>query len=798
MSKTDKPEKPAPIYTKKNILSIITLTFGILFLLSLWTYSQSDAEIMNQVSSNNWAPENSMGKFGAYISHGMFFTFGAGAYVVAWVLIISAIRKLFVQKSYHFWEYCVAFFLVLLGSSMIFGTLPECYKNPVEGMFAGGCVGQFFCSPDPESIGFCYNIVNKTGCLILSSIIMSIGFITLWWYDWRGVRTLQLVKAMNDKFKEFTSIFARSESSEPKPKKEKPAKAAKKVKPAKEPKEKKQSSFFDNFKPKSDVPVANTSRDLSNFTRHEEPATPAPTPIQPTISNFEMPKATPKQDTSRFKPKPSPDGSYQLPPMSLLSANSNVKTTVNASEIERKKQLLQNTLESFRIDARVTEVTAGPRVTLFEIVPAPGVNVKKITGIEANLAMELKAHSLRILAPIPGKNSVGLEVPNEKAVAVDLRHLLENKAWQNSGMQIPLALGKDISGTPICLDLAKAPHLLIAGATGSGKSVCMNTIIASMLYRYTPEEMKMILVDPKVVEFKNYEILPHLVTPVVNDPQKVTLALHWAVKEMDRRYKILAQCGVKNLEAFNKRPKAANLMLDEDGKPIPDKMPFLVIIIDELADIMMTAKGDVETCLARIAQLGRASGIHAIVATQRPSVNVITGIIKANFPTRIAFKVTSAVDSRTILDSKGAEQLLGQGDMLFNPPGASQLLRIQGAYVPEEELESVVAFVGEQQAPEFDTNIIVDAEAVEESSGNIDMTPSPGFTDNDLNDAEEELLQKAVKVILEKDRATISFVQRSLRIGYNKAADIIQTLEDRGIVGPQIGSKPREILINRD
>ncbi len=778
------------IKSKLSAIAILILSLFILF--SLSSFDIIDYNVLNKgVADDAWLPANRFGILGVYTSIFLFSAFGGVSYFLGAILLICGLRHLFFKTNPYSMEYFFGVLLMTVGLSMLVGIWPTSLENPVVIAeipdLAGGVIGQRFSSPGPDHIGWIYKIANQSGCQLISAGVFLLGFIIIWINDWNRP-FIALVKLG------YAKITQERPEKEPKPvkvKKEKKEKV-KKVKSEPEPETIEGNGFFSALRGKKKT-VLHSGNDAEIPSQPELnvfESKPTPTPVP----EYNMP-ATRGQVN---KVRPAKGGKYTLPPMTLLSASGGEATGANPREIEQKKKILQQTLESFKIDAQVSNVTAGPRVTLFEIVTAPGVNLRKITSLSANIAMDLKAHSLRILAPIPGKSSVGIEVPNEKAVPVGLRSLLESGSWQKGGSQIPLALGRDISGDPICLDLAKAPHLLIAGATGSGKSVCMNTIIASMLYRFNPDQLQLILVDPKVVEFKNYETLPHLVTPVVNDPKKVTMALHWAVKEMERRYKILAQSGVKNLEAFNNRPKSKQLQLDEEGNPIPDKMPFLVVIIDELADIMMTAKGDVETCLARIAQLGRASGIHAIVATQRPSVNVITGIIKANFPTRIAFKVTSAVDSRTILDQKGADQLLGQGDMLFNPPGASQLQRIQGAYVPESELESVVEYVSAQMEPQFNESIFLGAEDGPESSGDFDMTPSPGFGDSDLSAADEDLLKQAVEVIVRDGRATTSYIQRSLRIGYNRAATIIEELEKRGIIGPQIGSAPREILINTE
>ncbi|MCM8532364.1 MAG: DNA translocase FtsK, partial [Lentisphaeraceae bacterium] len=466
--------------------------------------------------------------------------------------------------------------------------------------------------------------------------------------------------------------------------------------------------------------------------------------------------------------------------------------TVDENEINRKREILQETLDSFRIKALTGNATAGPRVTLFEIIPEKGVKVEKIANLNNNIAMELQAEKVRILAPIPGRRSVGIEVPNDESSPVCYRTLLESKEFKNSKATLPIILGKDISGKPIIMDLAKAPHLLIAGATGAGKSVFMNTLILSLLFKFEPDELQMIMVDPKFVELTGYNTIPHLICPVITDPQRVPSALRWAVFEMDCRYQILATVGVKNLEAFNNRTKKPDEPgFDENGNKIPDKLPTTIIIIDELADLMMMAKKDVETSIARIAQKARAVGIHLVIATQRPSVDVVTGIIKANFPTRIAFKVSSNVDSKTILDRKGAEELLGMGDMLFMPPGSSNIIRIQGAWVKDEDIEHVVNHCAKQQ----DQNFIDIFKNDEEDSDQ----PAQGelFNSDEYSSGDEDLIEKAIEVIRRDRRASTSHIQRRLRIGYNRAATIMEALEERCIVGPQVGSAKREIYLDR-
>lgn len=478
---------------------------------------------------------------------------------------------------------------------------------------------------------------------------------------------------------------------------------------------------------------------------------------------------------------------YQLPAPALLDTVAS-NSEIAAEVIIEQQNKLQDTLDAFSIDAQVIGYVVGPRVTLFQVEPASGVKVETITAISNNIAMSLCAVSLRILAPVPGRNFVGIEVPNPEASIVSIRSQLTAEAWTDYEGGIPLVLGKNINGDDMVLDLNKAPHLLIAGATGSGKSVCLNAMLLSMLYRFSPEELRLVLVDPKVVEFTPFKELPHLVTPVISDTSQVCGVLDWTIREMEQRYQILAKAGVRNIASYNSRTIEPTT---EDEEPLPARLPWLVVVIDELADIMMTARADVEVQLARIAQLSRAVGIHTIIATQRPSVNVITGIIKANFPTRIAFQVTSQVDSRTILDSKGAESLLGRGDMLFSPPGASGMMRIQAPLVSDPEIERITEFISEQAQPKFDPTAVAHLERKSQEAQAADLPTAPGA---DLSAEDEALIERAIEVILRDQRASTSYVQRSLRIGYNRAAFIMDVLEDRGIVGPQIGASPREIF----
>jgi S-DNA-T family DNA segregation ATPase FtsK/SpoIIIE len=422
----------------------------------------------------------------------------------------------------------------------------------------------------------------------------------------------------------------------------------------------------------------------------------------------------------------------------------------------------------------------------------------------------MRAQSVRILAPIPGKAAVGVEVPNQHPTPVGMRELLESEDWAGAKAEIPIALGKDVSGAPLISDLAKMPHLLIAGATGSGKSVCINSIVASILYSKSPKDLRLIMVDPKVVELKIFNSLPHMLIPVVTEPKKVPAALKWLLGEMEQRYQLFAKVNVRNIVGFNTRKKAGKPDLPpppdpqatltgvdpllDDGLEVPERLPYIVAIIDELADLMMVAPAEIETSIARLAQLARAAGIHLIIATQRPSVNVITGVIKANLPSRIAFQVASQVDSRTILDTKGADTLIGRGDMLFSPPGSSRLVRSQGAFVSDEEVMAMVEFLKKNGPPQYAQSVQAQIDRAAREDAEED---GEGEGDSDLGD-DEELYNQALDVLKSTKRASTSMIQRRLRIGYNRAARIMDLMEEKGIVGPENGSSPREILVDLD
>ncbi|HHX68146.1 MAG TPA: DNA translocase FtsK [Gallicola sp.] len=464
---------------------------------------------------------------------------------------------------------------------------------------------------------------------------------------------------------------------------------------------------------------------------------------------------------------------YKFPPLELLK-NPHLSKGDSKDEVLNKARKIENTLSSFGIDASVVEINKGPTVTCYELEPAPGVKVSKIVNLSDDLAMTLASSDIRIEAPIPGKSVVGIEVPNINKEDVYFKEIINSKEFAQINSLMPIALGKSISGKAIVTSIDKMPHLLIAGATGSGKSVCINTIIMSIIFKAKPDDVKMILIDPKVVELSIYNGIPHLAIPVVTNAKKANFALNWAVTEMERRYKIFSENYVRDIKSYNEKNSDNSL----------EKLPYIVIIIDELSDLMMVAAGEVEDSIARLAQMARACGIHLIVATQRPSVDVITGTIKANIPSRISFAVSSQIDSRTILDTSGAEKLLGKGDMLFFPSNVSKPVRIQGAFISDGEVERIVNYLKNQNITDYNKEIIEDIDKKQEASENIQST--------------DELFKDAVKIILEENSASISLLQRKMKIGYARAGRLIDEMEEMGIVSGYEGSKPRKILVGKD
>ena len=537
------------------------------------------------------------------------------------------------------------------------------------------------------------------------------------------------------------------------------------------------------------------------------PATQSPVSAKAVPLKIVMGETTKK---ARAPALPKTKGNYQFPELDLLDKAEEHPESATAEDHVETAENLVRTLKDFGVEVTMGEVHTGPVITRYEVFPAAGVRVERILSLDKNIALALKATAVRIIAPVPGKGCVGIEVPNRHAKPVRIREIIESEDWANSRAEIPIALGKDVSGKPLIADLTKMPHLLIAGATGAGKTVCINSIITSLLYHSSPEDLRFLMVDPKIVEMKVCNDLPHMLIPVVTEPKKVPGALKWLINEMDRRYQIFAKVGVRNIAGFNTHRKREAEKAASDARKIapsdddfyqipeavapdvevprdadleiPEKLPYIVAIIDELADLMMVAPADVESGIARLAQLARAAGIHLVIATQRPSVNVITGVIKANLPSRIAFQVASKVDSRTILDTGGADHLIGRGDMLFSPPGSSRLVRSQGAFISDDEINRIVEFLKQNGPPQFAEDV---QKQIEEPEG-----------EGDSAEEDDDLLPEAIDVLRSTKRASTSMLQRRLRVGYNRAARLMEIMERRGIVGPENGSSPREILVD--
>ena len=510
------------------------------------------------------------------------------------------------------------------------------------------------------------------------------------------------------------------------------------------------------------------------------------------LTGEEEPKK-PVQSTLPF-PQPLPEG-YRHPPLDLLDDPDPGQAVVDEEGLKESAEVLETKLKDFGVHGRVTEIHPGPIITLFEYEPASGIKVNRIVNLADDLALAMKALSIRIVAPIPGKSVVGIEVPNRKRQVVTLKEILADKAFQECRWKIPLALGKDIAGKPVTTDLARMPHLLMAGATGTGKSVNLHSLILSILFRFSPQEVKFLMIDPKMLELAGYHGVPHLLHPVITDSRRASDVLDWAVERMEQRYQLLSEKGVRNIESYNEKiekemaasgrseiEQFPEIDEEDDGDIVPErgKLPFIILVIDEMADLMIVAGRQIEESITRLAQMARAAGIHLLLATQRPSVDVLTGIIKANLPARISFQVSSRIDSRTILDNMGAEKLLGRGDMLFLPPGTSKLTRIHGPYVSEPEIERVVDYIKQHGRPQYEKIPF----------------KSKKTKDGEESFEHDEKYDEAVQIVAETRQASISMIQRKLRVGYNRAARMIERMEQEGVVGPQEGVKPREVLVN--
>lgn len=764
----------------RRLWGILCLLFGLFIGLSLWTYDWRDVGLLQWPP--NSPPCNWFGLVGAWSCFILFMLVGLAAYVVPVITIVFGLTLLLSPDDTPWPRVGWAALLVASGSVLL--DLNSRLFGPALGSLnmvdAGGLVGHLLTSR------FMVRLISPVGTGIIGwsflvvSVVMLIGLSAVHrggagvFAAMKSIAAGRRHDAGRRRDQQPLVLEEAEEAEDERDRKEREAKA-----------EERRKRLLSVDEPAPVPEPAPQPSPAPEPAPEPEPETAAPPAKKPRIPEPER-KPEPADDLLRR-----PAGPYDLPPLSLLDQIPATRASIGGADVETTSRILKETLAEFGIEADVTNAQVGPVVTSYELLPAPGVRVEKIQGLSNNLALSLKATSVRVQAPIPGKGVVGIEVPNSTANVVYLREILESEAWQSGKARLPLALGKDVSGRVIVGDLSEMPHLLIAGTTGSGKTVCMNSVLAGLLMSRTPEELRLMLVDPKIVEFAGYNHLPHLVVPVVTDPKKVALGLRWAITEMENRYKLFAKVGVRNIESYNRREKVTQgTLFDEpEAQPAedepPERIPYIIIVIDELADLMLVAQADIENCVARLAQLSRAVGIHMILATQRPSVNVITGTIKANFPARIAFQVAQKVDSRTILDTIGADTLLGRGDMLYMPPGSNKLLRAQGALSTDAEIKRIVEFIRKQSEPNY---------AVEIHSRMEKDTPGGSV---DLGD-EDELVGQSIEILRETHRASTSSLQRRLRIGYTRAARIMDILEERGIVGPPRGSDPREILIDLD
>ena len=792
-----------------EVLGLILLGAGTLLFLALVSYSPADVPswlFFSKQGAPEAVTENFIGPVGAVVAGFTYFLLGAAAYLLAVVLIGFGGAK-FLTADLGLKKRLGWMAAFILSGACLAGIQPwllQSWKEHFNILGPGGWIGL--------ALGktVLAGLLGVIGATILLTLFYLASLILM-----TGMHPVKFCQAVMVAVPEWFRV--RREAKLEKKRLEQEAAVEEAL--ANAPRSKRATPARTRRKTSME-----DEEDTEEDDTEEEEAIPAvPFPEPKIIDTGAAPVRKPPAPAPPKKKETGPLGAvpeihienYQMPPLDLLdSPDMSDRQTADPAELLAMQSSILDTLKQFGLEASAGDITRGPTVTRFEIYPARGVRVDRIANLEKDIARATRAEKINILAPIPGKDTVGIEIANSKKIKVVFRELLESDEWVNSKAKIPLALGKDVYGRTIIADLAQMPHLLIAGTTGSGKSVCVNAIIASMLYKFSPEELRFIMIDPKVVEMQHYGKLPHLAANVVTEPKKVLLALRYVIDEMERRYRIFAKCGLRNIHGFNARPLEKKP--DEDVSPestpadndaedegiedavleipppkkgeelvIPERLPFIVVIIDELADLMQTAPADVESAIARITQMARAAGIHMIVATQTPRADVVTGVIKANIPSRIAFQVASKLDSRVILDANGADKLLGQGDMLYLPPGTSTLVRAQGVLVTDEEIHRVVDYVGAQAEPTFDP-------------GFHEAMTSSGGGDDDVTEEDEELVARCLGIIKQEGKASTSMLQRRLRLGYTRAARVVDILEQRGIVGPKDGAKDREILVDLD
>jgi S-DNA-T family DNA segregation ATPase FtsK/SpoIIIE len=854
-----------------DVIGIALCLTGLLLLCALLSYDPRDLQV-NHTAANS-PLNNLIGIVGARVGLWLFWGFGLTAYMVPSLLMMYGLGYLVGFLSYlqQRWIWGAVLLLCCMGLLSMFekdlGYQTWVYQR-LEIISSGGLAGQFFYRHALVYIGKVGGCIVLAGLYLISLLYLTNFQLGQWCRDWWNIRfgnpavaaaaagemelerrarllekqARQLQDQLDKSGKASAAPVPSGLGADMRPVPEptvrdlsvpqsNPAAAQKKSKEKDSPKEPGPTEEGAVI-PGREIAAASTADILGKGASTETPvkenhkappeqeAAASPDSADPAAEDAASAHPAAKPKPAPRKPKPIAVAATPKIGNFLQMPDATLKPTETKEELMANARLMQQTLAQFDIEVSPGDITKGPTITRYELHPAPGVKLEKIVGLSNNIAAALKAERINILAPVPGKSSVGVEVPNAVKTKVMVRDLFESEEWRVTKARIPVALGKDVYGVPIIADLAEMPHLLIAGSTGSGKSVCINAIIASLLYRFPPDKLRFVMIDPKVVELQQYNPLPHLVVPVVTDPKKVILALRWVVNEMEKRYQIFARVGVRNIRSFNERPKNKPAPQTEPELPlaakrekvevssdgfaveldeeivvprdeeivIPDYLSYIVVIIDELADLMLVAPADVEMAIARITQMARAAGIHCIVATQRPSVDVITGVIKANIPARIAFQVAAKVDSRTILDAMGADKLLGKGDMLYLPPGSAKLIRIQGALITDGELEKVVAFIAKQGKPTYEVDI---HQQLQKAGDSFDEENSGCGED-------EELIQQCIEIIRSEQKASVSLMQRRLRLGYTRAARIMDELEARGIVGPNKGAEPRDILIDLD
>jgi DNA segregation ATPase FtsK/SpoIIIE, S-DNA-T family len=745
MAKRNKGSKFVLDEAKKNeIWAILFLVIATLILISLVSFDIND--ISFHTSTPNSRIRNFAGIVGAYIAWGILYTIGLSGYCIPIVILFWAAGRFMGARTQRFYVKLIGTLVLILATSALLSML--FYEDPTTRFQKGGIIGLI-------SSDILVKYFGKVGSFVIGLAFLLLSFL------------------LATEFLVFPFVLAL-------------------VRGAKELLCRLKGSF--KTLPKKERAGIVTPR-ISRYNPAQTAALPKPAqnnikttpPVKPAI----RPEIKEAAKIKIERPKPAPaakavvkkvvvTGDYKLPSLDLLDSPPPMEERKITEDLQMNSKILEETLADFDVEAKVVQVNQGPVITRYEIEPAPGVKVNRVTTLSDDIALAMKAQSIRIVAPIPGKGTIGVEVPNSASTLVYIKEILACPDFQNSESKLTMALGKDIAGTPIITDLGDMPHLLIAGATGSGKTVCVNTIVTSMLFQATPDELKFLMVDPKMVELAIFNDIPHLICPVVTEHKKVSVALDWVVGEMEDRYKLLAKAGARNIDLYNQKVEKKEVKKEEDEQEL-SRLPYIVVIIDELADLMAIAQREIENAIQRLAQLSRAVGIHIILATQRPSVDVITGVIKANFPARISFKVASKVDSRTVLDMNGADKLLGKGDMLFIEPGAAKPVRAQGSLVTDAEIERVVKFIKSQRSPQYDEDIL------SEQARNMTMKKFD----------KDEIYDEAVRVILETRQASVSILQRRLGLGYTRAARIIDMMEQEGIVGPYQGSKPREILVDK-